>query len=453
MNDEYKDYFLRAAPDWICDPYVAVISYIARKTGDNLHLLAGSLNLHPYPLAQDVSFTVETPEILAGVTQLAEGKDRLLELIREAAAGCVSANDRKFLLQSGGPYSYFSEFVTRDRWYDGLNLRVVSSSSGAPSSPSHVARCITDNGLRCASPPFDGLADLFAWIGLINPEDRGSQPEISLHIAPPIDFDPLPEAGLRNGRLGLSLTAHAKFDLTTFSLAIRPSPGMGVQSRQHWAHQVTWDTPDANKRDGKLEVDLDNADNVEVMLAIKDTTVRRQWMLDPTKAENYRLLAMQHFDLNLRKVKEALESGDGRRFEIGVGALLFLMGFSSAIQPETDAPDIVVSTLRGRIVLVECTTRIADFHEKLGKLVDRKAALTKIMQDRMIAPHVIGVLVCGQPKDHIAADLDELRGYQIPLVTREDLDTALERVRFHVDPDVVIDEALANLNRPDWVRP
>jgi hypothetical protein len=452
LNEEYRDHFLPAAHDWICDPYTAVIGYVARRRDNANHLLAASLNLHPYALPQDSSFKVETEDILAGILQLTGSKKDLLEIVHKAAVGSVEAHGHQFLLPCDGSYSYFSEFVSGERWYDTLNLRVAGSFPKTHSNPSYLMQCVTDNALRCTTPPFDGLAGLFTWLGLNNPEGTGHQPTIDLRVIPPIDFDANPEVGLRNSCLRLALSAHPKFDLGKFSLAVMPFPGIGVKNRAHLASHVKWSAPEANKRDGELEVPLENADNVEVMLMIEQTTVRRQWKLDPTKADNYRLMAMQHFDPNLTKVKEALESRDGRQFEKGVGALLFLMGFSSALQPETNAPDIIVSTLGGRIVLVECTTRIADFHEKLGKLVDRKAALTKVMQDRIIPPRVVGMLVCGLPKDQIAADVEELREYQVPMLTKEALDGALERVRFHVDPDAVIDEALANLNRPDWLK-
>jgi len=450
LSNEYKDYFLSASHDWVCNPYVIDIRYVVRKGTNDTRLLAASISLVPFPLPQDMSFKVETEEILAGQEQRSGTKKELLEILQSAAEGRVKADSHEFLLSSDTSYMYSADLVGDNRWFDQLNLRVTGASPQAQSNPSYLLTRVTDNGLRRGSPPFDGLADLMAWLGLENPEIRHSQPTIDLRVFPPIDITS--DVSLSNNCLRLTMYSHTKFDRSTFSLATRTLPADGVKSRTHVTSQITWNTIDVNKLEGKVEVQFENSDNVQIMLMIGESTVRRQWIMDPARAENNRLVAMQLFDKNLRMVREAFESSDSIRFEMAVGAVLFLMGFSSAVQLEKDAPDLVVSTPSGRIVLVECATKIADFHTKLGKLVGRKANLTAAMQGSKVPPRVEGLLVCAAPRDQIHADMKELRNHHIPIVTKEDLYAALDRLRFHVDPDAVLDEAIANLDRPDWLR-
>ena len=48
---------------------------------------------------------------------------------------------------------------------------------------------------------------------------------------------------------------------------------------------------------------------------------------------------MQHFDADLRKMKQALfDATDSKIVEAGLAAALYLMGFNPAVQLETDAP-------------------------------------------------------------------------------------------------------------------
>lgn len=179
---------------------------------------------------------------------------------------------------------------------------------------------------------------------------------------------------------------------------------------------------------------------------IGSSTVRRQWFLDPTKARNNRLLAIQHFDSDLRMVWRAvMESPDPAKFEKGVAALLFLLGFSPCVQIETDSPDLIVTTPGGRLAIVECTTRVSDFASKVGKLVDRRGALTKSLQASGHPAQVAAALVCRLPRDQIAAQADELRTHNMILVAGEDLAAGFEQVRFSNDPDRMLDQAQARL--------
>ncbi len=156
---------------------------------------------------------------------------------------------------------------------------------------------------------------------------------------------------------------------------------------------------------------------------------------------------VQHFDVDLKMVRQALlDASDQAKFERGVASLLFLLGFNPALQLETDAPDLIVTTPSGRLMVVECTTRIADFTAKVGKLVDRRGALSKHLTEAGHPLPVTSVLVCRLPRDQIATHEEQLRTHNTILVAGEDISSALERLRFPSDPDKMLDEALARLS-------
>jgi len=185
------------------------------------------------------------------------------------------------------------------------------------------------------------------------------------------------------------------------------------------------------------------------MLMVGETVVRRQWVLDSAKSQNLRMLAMQHFDADIRKVRQALfDSTDSAKFESAVAAILYLLGFNPAVQLESDAPDLVVTTPGRKLALVECTTRIADFHAKLGKLVDRRSSLGKSLAGSGHPSEVHALLVCRLPRDQLAAQASEVQAHNIILVTREDLELAMYRVRYLNDPDAMLDTAAAHLDGP-----
>ena len=164
-----------------------------------------------------------------------------------------------------------------------------------------------------------------------------------------------------------TLYAHPKFDVQRVGLALRAMPGVALTERRQVAGEIKWGRIRDGKRAGIAKIALRNADSVLAMLLIGSSTVWRQWFLDPARARNNRFIAVGQFDRDIRMVKQAvLESPDSVKYERGVAALLFLLGFSPCLTLETDSPDLVVTTPAGKLAVVECTTRIADFASKLG---------------------------------------------------------------------------------------
>jgi hypothetical protein len=172
--------------------------------------------------------------------------------------------------------------------------------------------------------------------------------------------------------------------------------------------------------------------------------VRRHWFLDVAKTRNDRLVVSQEFDKDLRMLKQAiLEPVDQNRFETGIASLLFLLGFCPAVQVETNSPDLIVTTPAGKLVVLECTIKIADFNSKLGKLVDRRGIAAKALQRSHHNYEVHAVLVSAQPRDQIAVDEKELREQKVILLTKDDLTASFDRVRFPSDPDQLLNDAAA----------
>lgn len=451
MSNSYKDQFLKASEDWVCDGCSIDIRYVARKIGKIKHLLAASVGVAPLPPTEDMGFILETSEICAGQFQLSgQKKLDLLKLLRNAAQGRLEVNGLSLDLSCDQNYDYHSDLIFGDKWFTEFKLQVNGSRDSAHTL-THIDSCKIDDALRQCSPPFDGLTDLTGWLGLKNPHQSHEAPSIIISILPPVDLNFL-ESRLENDVLHLELSAHPNFDLSLLDVSVRAVPGVGIRSRRKVASEIKWKRIKKGLREGFARIHLDKADSALAMFLIGHVTFRRQWFLDSSKSANNRLVTVQLFDKELRMVRNALfESADSTRFEMGVAALLFLMGFAPVVQLENDSPDIVVTTPRGRIILVECTTRIADFSSKLGKLVDRKRSLSKTLEDSKTPTQVDGVLVCALPKDQIAIRADELQAHQVVLMTKDELQSALEKIRFHTDPDRYIEDSIAQLVRDKFM--
>jgi len=442
MTDNALRTFIEAAESWVCDGYALDIRYLADTRSEPALIWHASVHLNPLPPDRDNRLRIDSTGICIGQIQLhPERKVSLLQVLRDAAAGSLPLAKCRLHVTAEQPVDHYSEMGARDRWFAQLHLQVRGARRPPPSTLELAA---IDNALRAANPPFDGLQDASTWLSLPAPGSSDS-PSITIMVGPPADLI-TDSCRLTNDELTLRIHAHPKFDVRQVSLAVRSVPGNGLAARLQIADAITWKRVRNGLREGIVKISVANADQALAVLLIGGAMVRRHWFIDPTKARNNRLLAAQHFDRDLRMIRSAVfESTDSARFETGIAALLFLLGFTPSVQLETDAPDLIVTTPAGRLALVECTTRVADFGIKLGKLVDRRGALVNALASSGHPAEIAAVLVCRLPKSQIAAKMEELRTHRVVLLTGDDLASFFDGLRFPSDPDRILGNALAAL--------
>lgn len=443
MSDDTLRTFIEATDAWLCDGYALDIRYLADTLDGDSRIWDASIQLNPLPPDIDVSFRVESSVFRVGQIQRhPERKASLLQVLSDAANGLIPLASCRLELINGQPLNYYSEMSHRDRWFSQLHLQVTATQRPPPSS---IELAGIDNMLRAAKPPFDGLPDVAAWLGLNAPGTSLNPPSIAIRVGPPADLI-TDRCRLVDDELTLTIHAHPKFDVHRVGLAIRAAPNIGLSGRAQAADSIIWKRVRNGRREGVAKIRVERADQALAVLLIGESMVRRHWFIDPARARNNRLLAMQYFDKDLRMIKQAvLEATDSAKFENGIAALLFLLGFTPAVQLETDAPDLVVTTPGGQFAIVECTTRTADFATKVGKLVDRRGALIKALAASGHLAQVAAVLICRQPRDQISVQINELRVHGVILLTGEDLMTGFDRVRFPSDPDRLLDDALTQM--------
>ncbi|SFB73429.1 hypothetical protein SAMN05216344_102116 [Polaromonas sp. OV174] len=439
-----RDHFLESAAEWICDSYSLSIHYLATIEQGIFNIVDATLSFYPLPPEKVDNFAIKAGNLLAGREIFSSlKKDEILQRLTQAASGHLEVHDLQLSLQSGAEMDYYSEIPHRDTGFSDLHLMVT----GAHLRPASLSESIvTDNALRLATPPFDGMSDICSWLQLTDTRVNGRAPSITLRIGPPVDiiFD---ETKVHRNKLRLTLSAHPKFDTSRLVLATREFPGRGIETRKQASNLIVWKQVKKGRRSGVLNLDLTNANSVLAMLIVGRRTVRRRWFDDPEKAINSRYVATQLFDKDLKQLKHALlEAVDSVRFEQGVASLLFLLGFSSAIQVETQAPDILVTSPGGKLAIVECTTKISDFQNKLGKLVDRRNALMKTLETTGHNLQVYAFLACGLPKAQIAVEERQLTQHQVTLFSRENISLAFDQLRTPTSPDEMLDRAAALLS-------
>lgn len=440
-----KNLFLDAASEWICDSCGLDIRYLAAKAGDELRIIDASFAI--FPLAQgseSKDFFVDTGTIVAGqIHKHPVSRNELVDQITNAVNGSICIDDKKLRLVFETEPNYHSELLHRDSWFSDLHLQVIGQQP-----PGYSALDVTkiEQALRKGTPPFDGLSDLCGWLHLSDISTLGRAAALGIRVLPPIDLR-IDQSSLSANRLQITLEAHPKLDRDRVSLALKVFPGVGIKSRKQVGDQIKWEAKDNRVQVGTVALELEHADSVLTMLTLGEITIRRQWIIDPDKAINPRYVATQLFDKDLKQLKQALfDSSDSVRFEQGVSSLLFILGFAPAIQVETQAPDILLQSPSGRLALIECTLKTADFQTKVGKLVDRRNALRKHFESIGSPYRVDAFLVCGTPDAQIAYRKDDLTKQEISLLTKENIEQAFNGIRTPQSPDQMLETAARKLS-------
>ncbi|GMG95093.1 hypothetical protein SGO26_01845 [Cupriavidus metallidurans] len=450
-ENDIRQAFRDGAAGWLCDGYAVKVSYVARtveqQQGSRAELWGAMVAVSGEPPREGIDFEIQIDDAIFGHTEYrVKSRGDLEEFLQNAALGILRVRDQSFWLADdprnsrlGAAAKRFEILSERDTWFSPLHYRVRADFQAPFPTRSVYA---LDTALRRADPPFDGLADVAQSLG-INIAGALVEPTISISVSPPADLI-MESCKLSNNELTLVIHAHPNLEISCLDVSVRAVPGKNMQFRHRVSGNFTWTDLDGRKT-GVATVDLEDANSALVMLVVGKHTVRRQWFLDPTKAPNLRLVAMNTFDKDLRRFKAALfDTDQSRHFEQAVAGLLFMLGFIPAAPNETDAPDLIVMTPGGRLVLVECTFKTSEIENKIGKLVDRREALKKAIGSSSHLTDPVAVLVCRVPRENIV-HASAAKDYEVLLLTGENLEEGLTRTHLRNDPDQLIEQALAAL--------
>ena len=436
-GEDFLELFKSASSQWLCDPYSVEIRYIGLKGKDFNRLLSCVVKFWPVGTSPSSSLRVSANQIIAGRELLTDfSLKELSVLINNLEQGKLILKNLALNIEAKQGLSYYSEMISNDRWFCDAHLLITGDAQN-PLSSVEIAK--VNSQLRLNKQPFDGLNDLVNNLNVPDTLTSYKQSQIEIRISPPIDIR-IDESSLSKGKFNLILHAHQKLITKNISLAIREFPE-NLTSRKQVASKVKWETQGSGIQVGNLQINTKNSFAVQVILMAGSNTVRRQFFDDLLKVPNRRLSAFSNFDNDLTMLKRALNGDfDSNGFETAVNSLAYLLGFSGTVMNENKAPDLILSTPNENIVIIECTTRIADFSSKLGKLVDRKNALITLLESSGDSRKVYSYLVCSLPKNQIKHDEKELAKHKITLLTKESLDDLLNRLKIPQDLEKLLSD-------------
>lgn len=134
----------------------------------------------------------------------------------------------------------------------------------------------------------------------------------------------------------------------------------------------------------------------------------------------------------------------GRDFEAAVAWLLHLLGFAAvhlgSMSDLSGEPDILACESGGVLLIVECTTGVPS-DNKLTLLISRVARMRENLRNAREAiqsGEVLAFLVCPLPPDEIVGMRRKAQSHAIIVLSRPEIDWAIERSRFAPNPAAML---------------
>lgn len=427
---------------------------VSVRDGDTYRIIEG----HIYPRfmpASTPACVIDADIALAGQFELPGGLSDGLKLLSDlAAGGSVSMGNRRFVFHVGSSPGAMFELLHRSGLVDGRRIPTIQLSGGRRSELFDKAEL--DWQLKGSKLAIDGLWDVaeMAGIALVG-GDTCILEYAPLNI---VEFD---NRSRVNGEMAeLDLFMSPKLETAKAGVAFKVFEQRRVIKRGYVAgSDIQWDGTSGVPR-VSLRIPVPAGAVVQAFASYDSCAQQQYYAVDPSALPNARRAAYGTFDKNLEVLEDMLFEKKARRkdpqrdFETGMANLLYIVGFAAVNLGGTpriqDAADILCSTPSGHYALVECTLLQPDRDDKLSKLYTRTQTLRSELdrqglQGRRLIPVIVTAL---RHADVPQTEIDKARGLGIALLTREDLESAMQRSMFGEVAEVIYTEGLTALTAP-----
>lgn len=436
--------FLVTADKERCDEFFAMLSrldnayvhmafnYIAAKVGNNFQIVYGRVYLNTTePNLQPRHFQSEN--IRAGRYTLSDLNLDLRGFVDQLISETIVTPHGALVFPAASGGRHATSYVPFHG--DGLKTQTrfsVLTIMGAPIAP--LQQPDLDWEIKAASPPYDGLQEIANELGLGLMSSPTSSIEIVAFNIAAIDMQASKVTGT-SANLQIVLAKHLKKSKTMLGYRVF-APGTNTVRGVLAGDQLHW-TEDGPSLKGRTEIEVAAAAVVNCVVSYNGLAQSHQWIGDPERTQNSRRAVYETFDPKLENLKAAIANAsirgqDARQLEPAVAWLLWLLGFSVTHlggTPRTrDAVDIIATTPAGHFAVVECTTGLLKAENKLALLHARTVAV----RDSLAASNsshlrVLPAIVTSRTAAEIQAEVEAAERLGVLVMTRENLDRAIER--------------------------
>jgi hypothetical protein len=201
---------------------------------------------------------------------------------------------------------------------------------------------------------------------------------------------------------------------------------------------------------GSATLQVPNAGALNCSVSYEGVTQSHWWLADPTRAQNPRRAVYEAFDPKLETLRDIVGAAQSRGqaardLEAAVAWLLWMLGFSVAHLGGTtrtrDAADLIVTSPSGNYAVVECTTGLLKAENKLALLYQRAQTVRDALAGSNAHLRVLPIMVTSRRTNEITPDLEAAVSLGIYVMTRENLENAINQTLMHPNADQLYAQA------------
>jgi len=373
------DRFQQMRSLWL--PYIEWISIAAVgvKLSDRVQLLCGRLHLYRGGAKPEPTNSVETEHLVAASRLVPCTPEAASKVSDEALGGQLAVGDGLVFDLRGAhvakqPYPIRPPGFTAD-------VRVPSYRVMGDSVHSTLYSVggieVVEWGLRGHNPPYYGLDQLLAALGLPTMAAIGDLARLDVSIAPPVIIQG-EQSAIRAGRAEVRLQASPRLATTDISVRTRSFSSARGIGEARALEFVSREPLDTGEHTLVYAGDVGDETLVQVFLAISDLAVNQYWINDATRRLHEHIAIAEVFDESLATLDRYLLSTRGDQselFEWAIATLATLLGYRilwlGKGTPITDGPDLLAMTAAGNVCVVECTVGHPDNKDKVAKVIQR----------------------------------------------------------------------------------
>jgi hypothetical protein len=413
----------------------AGFSYLAVRLGEDFVLLRGRLFLSPFGSAVPPHF--RSPNVRAGRYRLTELGLDVRGLIERLCVGLLNTPDGELHFPGTNYAASFVPFHP-DALQNQTRHNVLTIKGEEAEA---IRQPDIDWEIKGASRPYEGLQELANEFALGPLTERSGYVEIFAPNVSAIDTKLSKVAGT-NADIQVLLAKGLDTGSVTLGYRIY-LPGVATTRGTLSGADMQW-SEELEYLRGKATLQVPNAGVLNCSVSYDGVTQSHWWLADPTQAQNPRRAVYEAFDPKLETLRNIVGAAQSRGqaardLEAAVAWLLWMLGFSVAHlggTPRTrDAADLIVTSPSGNYAVVECTTGLLKAENKLALLYQRAQTVRDALAGSNAHLRVLPIMVTSRPTNEIALDLEAAVSLGIYVMTRENLENAINQTLMQPNAD------------------
>ncbi len=429
--------------------------YFGVATGNEVHLCVARIRLQigrPSPRR-----AIKTDRIRAGVVTMPGRCSGAREIVEALVSGAAVSIQPGLVVRLptdnvAGMYVAPPTLLHPEGLSGGRRLSVLTIQAGQ--WPIAETRIDLDWSLKSAREPYDGITELLGELGLAEHASRRYTLEVV--ALPPVEVSMRSTVRGEDAIVGIWIPKGLNKGPASLHYRVLSRNASTVRASRS-ARQLAW-TRDENANIGTTEIRVPRGAVVNCVASYASVGHHSYWFADPAQIPNPRVQALTAIDAALEALKTTITSDStpkgsvAKQFETAVGAVVWAYGLAPVqtdyADQTKDGPDMLAVAPSGGIAVIECTIGLLKAQNKLANLVRRSVTIRDRMQAAaLVPPTVLPVIVTRLRRPEVEAELDAATEAGILVLTRENLEAAMNETLLLPDGDAVFRRGLEAVER------